>query len=57
MDSTDNMTTQIDQQMLGEGIAEVDDLVVLAAGSTPGHPGSTNTLRVHRIGALPSTVP
>lgn len=55
MDSTDKMTTQIDQQMLGEGIAEVDDLVVLAAGSTPGQPGSTNTLRVHRIGALPST--
>jgi pyruvate kinase len=28
------------------------DYVVIVAGSPPGTPGSTNTLRVHRLGDL-----
>ena len=34
------------------GIAGVNDLVVIAAGSPPGQAGSTNTVKVHRIGDL-----
>ena len=40
-------------QAVAEGLIpseDVDDLVVIAAGSPPGIPGSTNALRVHRIG-------
>ena len=51
-DSTDKMTAQVDQGLLQAGIAQVNDLVVIAAGSPPGQAGSTNTLKVHRIGDL-----
>ncbi|MFC7402466.1 pyruvate kinase [Citricoccus sp. GCM10030269] len=50
--STDEMTAQVDQSLLREKIAGVNDLVVIAAGSPPGQAGSTNTLKVHRIGDL-----
>jgi pyruvate kinase len=32
--------------------AHPGDYVVIVAGSPPGTPGSTNTLRVHRLGDL-----
>ena len=51
-DSTDKMTAQVDQGLLQAGIGQVNDLVVIAAGSPPGQAGSTNTLKVHRIGDL-----
>ncbi|QCU78142.1 pyruvate kinase [Citricoccus sp. SGAir0253] len=50
--STDEMTAQVDRSLLQEGIAGVNDLVVIAAGSPPGQAGSTNTVKVHRIGDL-----
>jgi pyruvate kinase len=55
---TDDMFRQVDQALLGLGRAEPGDYVVVVAGSPPGTPGSTNTLRVHLIGSLvdPSTV-
>lgn len=49
-DHTDKMTAQVDRVLQGEGLAEVDDIVVIAAGSPPGQAGSTNSLRIHRIG-------
>ena len=49
-DSTDKMTLQVEQSLTSEGIAQHGDLVVIAAGSPPGAVGSTNTLRVHRVG-------
>lgn len=49
-DSTDKMTLQVEESLTSEGIAERGDLVVIAAGSPPGMVGSTNTLRVHRVG-------
>lgn len=52
VDSTDKMTAQVDRELLREHIAEVHDLVVIAAGSPPGQAGSTNTLKVHRIGDI-----
>ncbi|GAB3598773.1 pyruvate kinase [Angustibacter peucedani] len=47
---TDEMARQVDEMLLGNGRAERGDLVVIVAGSPPGIPGSTNALRVHRIG-------
>ncbi|GAA4778349.1 pyruvate kinase [Citricoccus nitrophenolicus] len=50
--STDEMTAQVDRSLLQERIAGVNDLVVIAAGSPPGKTGSTNIVKVHRIGDL-----
>jgi pyruvate kinase len=36
--------------LLKEGRLQEGDLVVIVAGSPPGIPGSTNALRVHRMG-------
>ena len=41
---------QVDEQLLNIGRVEEGDLVVIIAGSPPGIPGSTNALRVHRMG-------
>jgi pyruvate kinase len=49
---TDDMFRQVDQAMLGLGRAKAGDTVVVVAGSPPGTPGSTNTLRVHQLGSL-----
>jgi pyruvate kinase len=47
---TDAMYTQVDDVLLGKGLAEVGDKVVVISGSPPGITGSTNDLRVHRVG-------
>ena len=47
---TDEMSMQVDEIFLGDGRCTEGDLVVIAAGSPPGIPGSTNALRVHKIG-------
>jgi pyruvate kinase len=47
---TDEMARQVDRVLLGLGRLERGDLVVIVAGSPPGIPGSTNALRVHRMG-------
>jgi len=47
---TDEMVRQVDEQLLRIGRVEEGDLVVLIAGSPPGIPGSTNALRIHRMG-------
>ena len=47
---TDEMMHQVDEILLGKGIAKIGDEVVVVAGSPPGIPGSTNSLRVHRVG-------
>jgi pyruvate kinase len=47
---TDEMALQVDNLLLANGRAERGELVVIVAGSPPGIPGSTNALRVHRIG-------
>jgi pyruvate kinase len=49
---TDAMFRQVDQALLGLGRGRSGDLVVVVAGSPPGTPGSTNTLRVHQLGSL-----
>lgn len=47
---TDQMMDQVDEILLAQGLAKIGDEVVVVAGTPPGVPGSTNTLRVHRVG-------
>ena len=47
---TDAMIAQVDQALLALGRAARGDVVVIVAGSPPGTSGSTNMLRVHRVG-------
>lgn len=47
---TDEMMHQVDEIVLAEGKCKVGDEVVVVAGTPPGIPGSTNSLRVHRVG-------
>jgi pyruvate kinase len=49
---TDEMFLQVDQALIGMRDMRRGDDVVIVAGSPPGTPGSTNTLRVHRLGSL-----
>jgi pyruvate kinase len=51
-DHTDMMTAQVDRVLFEEGLVEIDDLVVIAAGSPPGQAGSTNSLKVHKAGDI-----
>ncbi|MFK0289663.1 pyruvate kinase [Streptomyces sp. NPDC090442] len=50
VNSTDEMVAQVDEQLLKIGRCQKGDLVIITAGSPPGVPGSTNLVRVHRIG-------
>jgi pyruvate kinase len=47
---TDDMVAQVDSALLATGRFREGDLVVIVAGSPPGQPGTTNMLRLHRIG-------
>ncbi|WP_417562521.1 pyruvate kinase [Microbacterium sp.] len=47
---TDLMFHQVDDFLLGDQLAEVGDKVVVVSGSPPGIVGSTNDIRVHRVG-------
>jgi pyruvate kinase len=47
---TDQMVLQVDVSLLQSGRCVEGDTVVIVAGSPPGIPGSTNALRVHRMG-------
>ena len=50
VEHTDEMVRQVDEQLLKIGRVKEGDLVVIIAGSPPGIPGSTNALRIHRMG-------
>ncbi|MBV7411980.1 pyruvate kinase [Dermabacteraceae bacterium TAE3-ERU27] len=50
--NTDEMVQVVDDLLREQKGLKQGDLVVIAAGSPPGEHGSTNTLRVHRIGDL-----
>lgn len=50
VESTDAMVRQVDLAMLEMGRYQSGDLVVVVAGSPPGTVGSTNLIRVHRLG-------
>jgi pyruvate kinase len=50
VEHTDEMVRQVDEALLKIGRVVEGDLVVIIAGSPPGIPGSTNALRIHRMG-------
>ncbi|MFE2580966.1 pyruvate kinase [Streptomyces sp. NPDC059378] len=50
VDSTDAMVAQVDELLLRYGRCQKGDIVVITAGSPPGVSGSTNLVRVHRVG-------
>ena len=50
VEHTDLMYHQVDTVLMGTGLAEEGDRVVVISGSPPGIPGSTNDIRVHVIG-------
>jgi pyruvate kinase len=47
---TDAMFGQVDDILLTQSLAELGDTVVVISGSPPGIAGSTNDIRVHRVG-------
>ena len=47
---TDEMVRQVDHAMLSLGRMKAGEYVTIVAGSPPGTPGSTNALRVWRLG-------
>ncbi len=47
---TDQMAIQVDEILLSKRRVEKGAFVVIVAGSPPGIPGSTNALRVHKMG-------
>jgi pyruvate kinase len=55
---TDDMVRQVDLALLSIDRLHEGDVVVIVAGSPPGIPGSTNAMRVHRMGdAVKGVVP
>ncbi|HVL85621.1 MAG TPA: pyruvate kinase [Pseudonocardia sp.] len=50
VESTDAMVRQVDHAMLSLERFQPGDLVVIVAGTPPGTAGSTNLIRVHRLG-------
>jgi len=47
---TDEMVRQVERAMLDLGRMQPGDLVTIVAGSPPSTTGSTNAMRVHRLG-------
>ena len=51
---TDEMVRQVERAMLDLGRMQPGELVTIVAGSPPSTAGSTNALRVHRLGGVPA---
>jgi pyruvate kinase len=47
---TDAMVAQMDAELLARGLGAAGEPFVLLAGTPPGVPGTTNTVRLHRLG-------
>ncbi len=55
--STDEMVRQVDEQLFEIDRCKVGELIVIIAGVPPGVPGTTNGMRVHRMGTnVPSGI-
>lgn len=50
--STDEMLTQMDRILLDRGWMKIRDLIVMVAGQPIGRPGTTNLMKLHRVGEL-----
>jgi len=51
VEHTDDMVVQVDKALLDIGRATYGDRVVIVAGVPPGVPGTTNGMRVHKMGS------
>jgi pyruvate kinase len=49
---TDQMVKQLDHVLLGQGLLKEKDTVVFMAGQPIGRPGTTNFVKLHRMGEL-----
>ncbi|MDO4916796.1 MAG: pyruvate kinase [Rothia sp. (in: high G+C Gram-positive bacteria)] len=49
---TDEMTALVDRYLLANELSQPGQMIVMAAGSPPGVAGSTNLLKVHRVGDM-----
>jgi pyruvate kinase len=47
---TDDMVEQVERSLIDLHRAKVGDLVVIVAGTPPGRRGTTNMLKIHRLG-------
>jgi pyruvate kinase len=47
---TDEMVDKVDKDLLEHSLAKTGELVVVVAGVPPGVPGTTNGMRVHKVG-------
>lgn len=47
---TDEMFQQVERYLLDNNLAKRGDKVIIVSGMPPGVPGSTNDVRVHRVG-------
>ncbi|MGG7463394.1 MULTISPECIES: pyruvate kinase [unclassified Plantibacter] len=47
---TDQMVAQVDEVLVATGKAQVGEKVIIISGSPPGIPGTTNDIRVHKVG-------
>jgi pyruvate kinase len=54
---TDEMVKQVDSAMLDLGRMQPGELITIVAGSPPQQSGSTNAMRVHRLGGWVSPSP
>ena len=50
VEHTDDMVALTDKALLELGRGHLGDFVIIVAGTPPGTAGSTNTLRVHKLG-------
>jgi pyruvate kinase len=50
VEHTDTMVQQCERAMLDLGRAKIGDLVIIVAGTPPGRRGTTNMLKIHRLG-------
>ena len=57
VEHTDDMVRQVDSAMLDLERMQPGDRIVIVAGSPPSQVGSTNAMRVHRLGSAPGGVP
>jgi len=48
--NTDQMMTQMDRMLVEQKILKTGELVVFVAGQPVGRPGSTNLMKLHRLG-------
>ena len=55
--STDEMFRQVDEVLLGAGKVKIGDHVIVVLGTPPGITGTTNTIRIHRMGEATGQLP